>query len=409
MLRFILSTSSKDLRRRLADPSPLALWLALPILLGGLISLLNGGSVAKAHLLVVDHDASFLSQFVLGAGRQGRGSEFLDVEEVTAELGAQRIAAGDATALLTIPKGFQDAVLNERPTELTLLTNPAQRILPVIIEEGLKIAAEAAFYAQRLFGRSLRQIVDSTGRSGAPTDDFVAATSRTFNQDITRVRTMLLPPVINFETKAEPGRLASLGFGTIFLPGLLFMSVLFMANSMSLDIWVEKERGTLRRAMSAPQPLVCFLAGKLLASVILIGAVTAIAMMLAVVVFDAALARVPLALAWGCYTGGALFCYFILIQLLATTARGAGVIGQLVVFPLMMLGGSFFPFDVMPEGMAAIGRWTPNGLAVTHLRGLLFGPTDVRALGVATVLIGVPASAAFLLAVVRLRRRFATN
>ena len=38
--------------------------------------------------------------------------------------------------------------------------------------------------------------------------------------------------------------------GQLFLPGLLFMSLLFAAQGMSVDIWIEKTRGTLRRTLS---------------------------------------------------------------------------------------------------------------------------------------------------------------
>lgn len=411
MGRFVLTTASKDLRRRLADPAALAIWVGLPIILGGLMSLLSGGgSTPKAHLLLVDQDRSFISRFAAGAGRQDRASQFIEIEEVTMEEGQQRIAAGKATALLVIPKGFQDGVLNEEPTELTLVTNPAQRILPGILEEGLKIIAEAAFYMQRLFREPLRQITAERGRqTDAPSDDFVAAVSRTINQNISRLGGTLLPPVISLDMKTEASRSTSLNFGTIFLPGLLFMSVLFMANGMSLDMWVEKERGTLRRAVSAPQPLACFVAGKLTASVILIGVVSSIALVLAAAAFNVRLLRVPFAIVWACYAGAALFSYFVLLQLLATSARGAGVLGQVVVFPLMMLGGSFFPFDVMPAWMAAVGRWTPNGLAVTRIRDILFGQPDTRSIVVSAALIGLPAAAAFLLSVQRLRRRFVTT
>jgi ABC-type multidrug transport system permease subunit len=55
----------------------------------------------------------------------------------------------------------------------------------------------------------------------------------------------------------------------------------------------------------------------------------------------------------------------------ATNERVAGILGMAIVFPLMMVGGSFFPLEVMPEGMAAIGRRTPNGWALTQLKAVI--------------------------------------
>ena len=52
----------------------------------------------------------------------------------------------------------------------------------------------------------------------------------------------------------------------------------------------------------------------------------------------------------------------------------------LVLFPLLMIGGSFFPFEAMPEGLAAIGRLTPNGMALTELVDLLDGEVEAGSL-----------------------------
>jgi len=187
------------------------------------------------------------------------------------------------------------------------------------------------------------------------------------------------------------------------LPGLLLMSVLFMTNGMSLDIWIEKERGTLRRSFSTPHRLGLFLASKLAAALALIAVVTTVAMGVGIALFDIQPIRVPLAFVWTCYAGAALFCYFIVLQMSASTARAAGIAAQTVVLPLMMMGGSFFPFEVMPAWMARIGRWTPNGLAVTHVKQILFGTVDPAALAIGAVAIGIPAALAFAFGVRRLR------
>jgi ABC-type multidrug transport system permease subunit len=34
---------------------------------------------------------------------------------------------------------------------------------------------------------------------------------------------------------------------------------------------------------------------------------------------------------------------------------------MIVLFPLMMMGGSFFPLDTLPNWLAEIGRLSPNG------------------------------------------------
>lgn len=409
-MRFALTTALKDIRRRLADPAALLIWLGLPIVFGTLMNAVSGGSsgpAPKAKLLIADLDQTTVSGLVTAAGRQGPLAQSLEIESVNATDGERRMAAGDATALLIIPKGFQDGVLYERPTQLTLVTNPSERILPRVIEEGLQVAVEAAFYAQRLFGEPLREIQATASAPGRPTNDQVAAISRLINQRLTDLQTTLVPPAITIDTKSETKTFTTADFGALFMPGLVLMSLLFIAQGSSSDLWVEKENGTLRRVISTPQQMTSFLGGKILAGAALVGVVGLVALAIGMAVFKVPFARTPLALAWTCLAGAALYCYFVFLVSFASSQRGGNLLSMLIVFPVMMIGGSFFPSDFMPPWMAAIGRWTPNGLAATQLHEILFGTPRAATLVLMALAIAVPAAVAFFLCARRIVRRFA--
>ena len=411
-MSFVLTSALKDLRRRLMDPSALLMWMGLPIIIGVLLSLIGGGNgpAPKARLLIVDDDQSLVSQLMIGGSRQGRLAEFLDVEIVTAEAGRSKIDKGDASALLTIPKGFQDSVLREQPATLALVKNPAERILPVIIEEGLKMLVEAAFYVQRIFGAELRRIADSVTSPTGPSSEGIAAMSRAFNERLREVQGTLFPPVLSLETKAPPKEQQDEpNFWALFLPGLLLMSLMFTAQGMSLDIWIEQSGGTLRRILSTPQHIAAFLMGKLVAAVAIMALAVLLALVLGVTMFGVQVGRAPLALVWAAYAGGAIFSYLVLIQILSTSMRGGQFLSSLIVFPLIMIGGSFFPFEAMPAWMARIGRWTPNGLAVTQVKTILFGHPEAATLALGAAAIGVPAAVALWIAARRLRGQFAVS
>ena len=408
--RFLRAATRKDLRRRLADPAALAIWLGIPLVLGGLMSLAFGGRNAptpKAHVLWVDLDGSRVSALLLQLAGASRMREFLEVEPVSEEDGSRRIAAGDATAMLVLPRGLQDAILNERPATLALVTNPSQRILPAIVEEGLDILVESTFYAQQLFGDLLRDVV--TGPSPGESllsDARVAELSTRINARLRTLQPVLLPPALSLEFAEASSRADGASFGMLFLPGVVLMSVLFIAQGMGGDIWEEEEAGTLRRIKSSPQPLALWLAAKILAGACLMAVAAAAAVAIAALLFDVAPGRAPAAIAWATFAGAALLVYFMLLQTLATSARGANLLSSLIVFPLMMIGGSFFPFESMPAWMAAVGRWTPNGLAVVRLKELLFGSPQLSILALSAAAIGVPAVLAFLYTAGRLERRF---
>jgi ABC-type multidrug transport system permease subunit len=411
-MRYLFVAAAKDIRRRLADPAAFAFWIGLPLLLGGLLSFISdsGGPPPRATVLVVDEDATFASGLLLTALER---APTMDLQNVSLDEGRRRIGDGDATALLVVPAGFQQAVLETSSTsaaraELELVADPAPQILPGIVEETLEIAVEGVFYAQQIFGPALRRIADQAG-PGPPTNADVAAIAVEINGELASLRNILFPPAVALTVVRDtPARAApSLSFGQLFLPGMLFMSLLFIAGGMAGDIWEEQQMGTLRRALATPQSARKLLAGKLVAGMIMMAAIGLVALAAGAVLFDIAPSRIPGALAWSVFAGGALLALFTPLQMLASSQRAADMLASTISFPLMMLGGSFFPFETMPEWMAAVGHWTPNGLGVARLKDLLYGDVALETIAVAVLAIGIPAAVALLFAARRLRRRFA--
>ena len=135
-MSFLLTSAAKDVRRRLADPLALAIWAGIPILVGGLIGAMSGGGTAalKAHVLVADQDQTMVSGLLADSSWGG----LLETEAVELEDGRRRMDEGEATALLVVPEGFQEAVLHERPAELRLLTN-APKAIPGLEAFGIEV------------------------------------------------------------------------------------------------------------------------------------------------------------------------------------------------------------------------------------------------------------------------------
>jgi len=164
------------------------------------------------------------------------------------------------------------------------------------------------------------------------------------------------------------------------------MGLLFIAQSQSNDLWQELEGGTLRRTLIAPGRLRLFLAGKLASTALFMLAISLAGLLAARVLMGIEVENIAMGGLWLTGTGVMLLLLLMLLQLHASTARGGAVMATLIIFPLAMLGGSFFPFEAMPEAMAAVGRFTPNGWALEVLKGILRGdllPGDLlRAWGI---------------------------
>lgn len=422
-MSFVWATCVKDWRRRSRDPVGLLLWIGIPILIGAILSLLSGGREGpkpQALVLVVDEDDSFVSGLLVGALSQDRVGGVMRAEPVAAEEGHRRVEAGDASALLVIPPGFGAAVLAEEPTTLTLRTNPAERVLPGIVEESLAVLSEGVFYLHRVLGDELREMADGPdGGTPAARDLQVADLAVRINHAVEGLQDVLFPPVIALETGAAAGAADSTGaaapakprvsFALLFVPGLLFMSFLFLSQGIAEDLWEEREAFTLRRAVVAPRAPAALLLGKVLAGAGVLLLVAATALAAAWGWFGLAWSRYPGAVAWAAFSGVLLLLVFCAIHVHAPSRRGASVLSTALVFPLMMLGGSFFPFEAMPDWMVAAGRWTPNGWALARLKDLLLGRAEAAELARSAAMVAAVGLALFLLAARRLGASFARS
>jgi ABC-type transport system involved in cytochrome c biogenesis permease component len=410
---FVWTSARKDLARRARDPMSVLLWMGIPVVIGGLMSLVmdfGGGDAPKAHVLFVDQDDSLLSGLLAGAfGQAG----IFELEEVELAEGRARIDRGEGSGLLIVPAGFGEALVHEDPTALTLVTNPAQRILPGMIEEMLSILVDGSFYLHRVLGEDLQTMIEGPdGDANLFPNQFVADLSVRINERVERMERFLIPPVITLDVVAPPvtqdtGPRPS--FGTLFFPAMFFMALFFVAQGLSDDVWKERAQGTLRRVVTTPPQTGAFLLGKVIAGAAVIGLVGLVAASMAILMFGFEPGAVAVGLVWATLTGAVLLLVMMLVQLLAKTQRAGSLLSNVIVFPLLMLGGAFFPFEAMPDGMAAIGKLTPNGWALVEFKWLLTGELSAARFGRDLAMLFAVGGVLFWVCARRLRTRFAAE
>ena len=381
----------------------LATSLAIPLILAVMMSLVfgRGETVPQGRLLVADQDDSLASNLLLGAFSRDPLGKMLLLEKVAPADGRARINRGDGSALLIVPAGFQEAFLRNRPIQLQLFTNPAQRILPQIVQESLSMMVDGAFYLERVAGDQLRGL--ATGN--APPDERIASMSASMGH-LATLRRYLSPLAMDLETVAVADKSESKSFAATFLPSMIFMGLLMIANSLAFDIWRERLMGTLRRLAVSPAPLGAFLAGRLIFVATVFALVALVGLVASRGLAGVPVPNLPAAAMWLTFAGSALFLMMLVVALAASTARAASVMGNLIVFPLAMIGGCFFPFEWMPAWMARIGRLTPNGWAITQFQAILAGEIDGKQLAVAVAGLTVVSALMFIVALRRLRSGF---
>lgn len=389
MMRGALLCAHKELRIRLRDRWALIMWFFIPLAIGGMITAISGGDQPQptAQLLVVDEDDSLLSGLLVGA--LGPSDDALiQAESVSRAEGEARIAAGDGSALLIIPEGFGSAVVNEKPSTLQLITNPAQQILPSIVEEFLSVLTDGVFYLHRVFGEELKIIATQIenlpeGETEIFSDPMIAGLGISLNEAAETLTEYLDPLALELvqpEVGEEEEETSGLTFALAFFPGVIFMGLLFASQGLSDSFWKEREEGTLRRTMVSPLSMTEIFLGKLISGAVLLFILCAAMTTVGFLYHGLSVFAWLPAVLWLTLSGVVLYGLMSLLQLIAPTRKSASLVTSILIFPLMMMGGAFFPFEALPDWMKSVGIWAPNGYLLERLKGFLLYDGGVTSL-----------------------------
>ncbi len=371
-MRFLLITAWKDLIRILRDPAALIAFVAMPVIITGLVSLVSGGGTASPHgtLLLVDQDKTFLSAILGGIFTRDPLGKMIQTEPMDYAAARKRIDAGSASALLVIPQGFMRAFLRNEPASVVLYTNPSQRIIPSIIQEQLSTVLDGAFYVQTLLGGDLAKYVE------APAGAVDLRIGSLMSSLSARLSPYLNPPLISIHSDVvERKEDKPVPLAVLFFPGMLLLAIFGLSQSLSEDIWRERSLGTLRRILTT-RPAGVFLGGKIVSLLLLLAALTASGVAAAVFVIHAPANNVAVSIVWMAGSGVALYLIAVVIQISSSEQRAGVVLNAFVLFIFGMLGGTFFPFEMMPSWLAKIGRFTPNGWLLARFKEFLNDPFD---------------------------------
>jgi ABC-type Na+ efflux pump permease subunit len=376
MWRGVWAGARKDLVRRLRDPLALVLWMLIPLVTGGLMTVLFGGGstpMPRGTVYLVDEDESFLSGFVAQALGGGQLGDMLELERVELAEARERLDGGEGSALLRIPAGFGAAVLRDEATTLELRLNPSQRIVPGIVQSSLELLQDAVFYLQRAFGEEIRGIIDRVGSRDEKR--LRNALSLGIGRAIQSVDEYVFPPLMVLESRKREGPKRA-PFALLLVPGLIVFSLLFVAQGLSEDLWKERELQTLSRSARLPGGARVLLFGKILGYALLILPMTALLVWIAMAWHDVDASRYVPITVFGWVAGVGLLSLMLLLQTLASSQRGAAIFTSVLVFPLAMLGGSIFPLSALPDFLAWIGGWTPNGWATSEMSDMFVRGVD---------------------------------
>jgi len=356
----------KDVLRYYRNPLRTALLFAIPIMLALLFSMVFGGDSGgniTIHVLVWDEDRGLISHVLGGAGNNPEMDSRINFELVGEE-GLSMMEKGEASALIHFPENFSRDYLEGTPVKIGLVKNPAERFLPLVVEEGVGIVAEILSQASLVFRPELIQLEEMMDQGSFPSEISVAAMASGVTARLRGMDRLLFPPIISFEEIQDTEKPAdSRSILAFFLPGLAMMGALFLAQNATRDILAERRAGLLKQMLTAPVDIGEYLVAKsiMIAGLAFVGFVL-------MIFFGAAFGiswGPPLMVSVMAFVS-ALVCAgtMVMIMSIAGSQAQADAISTVVIMFWCLLGGAFFPVSQMPDSVLPLARLTPVYWAV---------------------------------------------
>lgn len=376
-----LAIVRRDMIRFIRTPGRTALLLAVPLVMAGMLTLVFGGGGSPGmvlRVLVFNQDEGLLGRLLGAAGNRApqEGGVRLELVEVGEE-GYAMLDRGEASALVRLPPTLTADFLAGRPVALEVVKNPAERILPVVVEEGVSLLASVLSQGSHVLRDELDGINAMFQGDRAPSLAEVTALSELIYHRLAGAERYLFPPVITLETAAREEAAAAAAQGgpsplALFLPGLVVLGVFFFAQAVTRDLVREREAGMLRHLLTAPVTVRGYLTGKCLSAII--ACLAAFAVLLSVgaaagISWGAPVGLVAMVLAVSAAAAGTM----LVIASLTRTERQADAAGTILIMAWAMLGGVFVPVSQIPAAVRPLSAATLTFWGVDGLNRLATG------------------------------------
>jgi ABC-2 type transport system permease protein len=332
-----LTIASNSLRRLFRDRTNIFFIFVLPIVLILVLGLVFGtGFTSRVALITPDGDD--LAGEIADRISSSTAFETIDVDD--AEAARARLRRNDIDAVIVIPDGYRDALLNGDTVEIAYYSTPSGGGFDV------RSVVEAAIAEQAAVIRAARFAAETTGTDPAT----ALETARLVQRSIATIGTEL-------EGEASGGSGGQFDLGAA-QQLLLFMFLTALTSSTAL---IQSRRlGVSHRMLSTPTTAGTIIGGETLGRFLVVMLQGVFIVVAAGVLFD---------VEWGDPVAAIL-----VVTAFALTGTGAGMLlgsafsneqqaGGVAIFGALMLaalGGSMVPLEIFPDTMVTIAHFTPH-------------------------------------------------
>lgn len=332
--------------------------LAFPLLLLTILTLVFG------NMMNPDTTISFRVGFVNDGTSEGTFSASEIIEEVFLDLSAE-----EGNWLTLYISSDKEKGLQEELRELEKGNRHAVLFIPENFDTDVEQSIRSAFFPRipKRDGGTIQIYVREEDQVSVIAFDVLRQIlneiNTQMNQEVGLVDTTRLASMVHHQVDglAQEG----FNFGDYLLPGIILMVFL----SSGLEILVErlaqhKERGILKRYFATPLRPIQYGFGLLLHIVALSLVQVLLLYSLSVIVFGVKVPLFsPLPFFYMVFSLITLLSLGLLIASVSKTANAAGSLANALLYPLMFLGGLYFPVGEMPFPISIFVRINP----VTYL------------------------------------------
>lgn len=344
-MKDILWLVSKTLRVTFRDGKNILFYLITP-LAGILIALFAyGEQEGEMTLGVVNNDnESIASETVAYL----KGMDKIQVREMNRGDVTEDVTAGHVDVVLILGKGFSKSILAGRPDHIALTSIKGESVTGVV----------KSFLYQHIDNLTL-----FSKAADGNTDVFSGMYQGYLHRDFGMQTTTLQDT-----STGKMMAISSFGF--------LIMIMMYSAANLSEIILAEKENRTYFRLLSTP-----ITARKYIFSNVIVNMIVMLVQVLLTLVFLIYVFRIDLSMpAWKAFVVMGIFSLIavglsLVIITFANSRKASGALINLIIIPTVMLSGSFWPVEVMPEAVQKISRFLPQRWTLDTLEQLQEGST----------------------------------
>ena len=398
MIRILLK---KDILLKVKNPVGFLVLMALPLVFTFMMGAIFSSSDKEVklpviHLLVEDHDSSVFSEFLLGSFRNGQMAEMFDLRTVGKDSGRALMDDGKASALLIIPKGFQDSLLNQQHTELVLVKNPSEAFLPKITEEVVHVLAEGTDRLFRVANQQFGPLDQFSEMKEWPKPAQVAYYYVQFKSLYEGLKSYLFPLLIDIKTETiknadeKPVNAGNQTFAYV-LAGIAAMTIFFVLETLGRDYFRERDNKTLYRITASPAGINQYILSKQCFLLVMGMLAFFIVWIIGVVIFGIRIQSGDLfgfvliaVLLIGALTGiiGALFG-------IAKNRNISSSINPAFIIFFSILGGGMVPLQVLPVFMKKLAVISPLFWGIDGMQKVLIEHKTILQVGSHVLVLGI--------------------